>query len=49
MARFVVGQGRSQVALPPECPDDFVAEDNAVRVVDAFVVELKWGAWALTA
>lgn len=40
MARFVEGEDRSQVALLPECLDDFVAEDNPVRVVDAFVGEL---------
>ncbi len=40
MARFVEGEDRSQVALLPECLDDFVAEDNPVRVVDAFVSEL---------
>jgi len=40
MARFVEGEDRNQVALLPECLDDFVAEDNPVRVVDAFVGEL---------
>jgi transposase len=40
MARFVEGDDRSQVALLPECLDDFVADDNPVRVVDAFVGEL---------
>jgi hypothetical protein len=29
MARFVEGEDRSQVALLPECLDDFVDEDNA--------------------
>lgn len=40
MARFVEGDDRNQVTLLPECLDDFVAEDNPVRVVDAFVSEL---------
>ena len=40
MKRFIEGQDRSQVTLLPECLDDFVAEDNPVRVVDAFVDEL---------
>ena len=40
MSRFVEGQDRQQVTLLPECLDDFVAEDNPVRVVDAFVEEL---------
>src|SRR5471032_656792 len=40
MARFIEGQDRHQVTLLPEALDDFIAEDNAVRVVDAFVNEL---------
>jgi transposase len=40
MKRFVEGEDRSQVTLLPECLDDFIAEDNSVRVVDAFVEEL---------
>ena len=35
MTRFVEGVDRSQVALLPESLDDFVAEDNPVRVIDA--------------
>lgn len=40
MGRFIEGKDRSQVTLLPECLDDFIAEDNPVRVVDAFVDEL---------
>ena len=40
MPRFIEGQDRQQVTLMPECLDDFIAEDNPVRVVDAFVGEL---------
>ena len=40
MKRFIEGADRSQVTLLPECLDDFIAEDNPVRVVDAFVEEL---------
>ena len=40
MPRFIEGQDRHQVTLLPESLDDFIAEDNAVRVVDAFVEEL---------
>ena len=40
MKRFIEGEGRSQVALLPECLDDYITEDNPVRVVDAFVEEL---------
>ena len=40
MSRFIEGQDRSQVTLIPECLDDFIAEDNPVRVVEAFVAEV---------
>ena len=40
MARYVEGGDRQQVTLLPECLDDYIAEDNPVRVVDAFVDEL---------
>src|SRR5678810_1142360 len=41
MKRFIEGQDRSQVTLLPECLDDYLGEDNPVRVVDAFVDELN--------
>lgn len=41
MSRYVAGQDRQQVTLLPECLDDFIAEDNPVRVIDAFVAELN--------
>lgn len=41
MKRFVEGDDRKQVTLLPECLDDFVAEDNPVRIVEAFVEELE--------
>jgi len=40
MARFVEGEDRSQSTLFPERLDDYIAEDNPVRVVDVFVDEL---------
>lgn len=40
MPRFIEGQDRQQVTLMPECLDDFIADDNPVRVIDAFVGEL---------
>ena len=40
MKRFIEGECRDQVTLLPECLDDFIDEDNPVRVVDAFVDEL---------
>ena len=41
MPRFIEGQDRHQVTLLPESLDEFIAMDNAVRVVDAFVDELE--------
>ena len=40
MKRFIEGRARQQVTLLPECLDDYVGEDNLVRIVDAFVEEL---------
>ncbi len=40
MKRFIEGADRAQVTLLPECLDDYIAEDNPVRVVDAYVEEL---------
>lgn len=41
MKRFIEGDDRRQVTLLPECLDDFIDEDNPVRVIDAFVDELE--------
>ena len=40
MSGFIEGESRSQATLFPERIDDYVAEENAVRVVDVFVDEL---------
>jgi transposase len=40
MKRFVEGEDRRQAILLPEYLDDYVADDNPVRVVDVFVDEL---------
>jgi transposase len=40
MKRYVEGENRSQSTLFPESLDDYIAEDNPVRVVDVFVEEL---------
>src|SRR3712207_2413781 len=40
MKRFVEGEDRRQATLLPECIDDYVSEDNPVRVIDAFVANL---------
>ena len=41
MTQHIKGQGRHQVTLLPEVLDDFVTEDNPVRVIDVFVDELQ--------
>ena len=43
MKRFVEGEDRSQCTLFPERLDDYIDEDNPVRVVDVFVDELDLG------
>ena len=43
MKRFIEGQSRTQTVLLPECIEDFVAEDNPVRVIEAFVEILDLG------
>jgi len=40
MKRFIEGEDRTQITLMPETLDDYIAEDNPVRAVDAFVEEL---------
>ena len=40
MKRFVEGVDRRQVKLLPPCLDDYVTEENPVRVVEVFVDEL---------
>ena len=44
MKRFVEGEDRRQGVLLPEYLDDFVAEENQVRVIEAFVEELDLAA-----
>ena len=39
MRRYIEGQDRGQGMLLPEFFDDYVAEDNPVRVVGVFVDE----------
>ena len=40
MKRFVEGADRGQSTLFPECLEDWIGEDNPVRVIDVFVEEL---------
>jgi transposase len=43
MRRFVEGVDRGQSTLLPECLEDWVGEENPVRVIDVFVDELDLG------
>ena len=40
MSKFIKGQDRSQGTLLPERLDDYVEEDNPVRVIDVFIDHL---------
>jgi transposase len=37
MSRFIEGVDRQQITLFPECVEDWIYEDNPVRVIDVFV------------
>jgi len=37
MKRFVEGTDRGQSTLLPDCLEDWICEDNPVRVIDVFV------------
>jgi transposase len=41
MKRFVEGIDRAQSTLFPECLEDWIGENNPVRVIDVFVDELN--------
>ena len=43
MKRFVEGTDRGQSTLFPECLEDWIGEDNPVRVIEVFVEELDLG------
>ena len=40
MSGFIEGENRYQATMFPERLDDYVGEDNAVRVIDVFIDEL---------
>ncbi|MDH5215212.1 MAG: IS1182 family transposase [Gammaproteobacteria bacterium] len=44
MSKFIKGQDRSQGTLFPERLDDFVEEENPVRVIDVFIddLDISW-------
>jgi transposase len=37
MKRFIEGANRSHAVILPECLDDYISDDNPVRVIEAFV------------
>ena len=41
MTRYIAGDNRQQTTLFPQSLDEYIAEDNPVRVVDVFVDELN--------
>ena len=41
MSGFIEGLNRSQSTLFPETLDDYIDEDNSVRVINAFVDEIN--------
>ena len=41
MSRFIEGENRHQCTLLPELLDDYIAKDNSVRVIEAFVDKLN--------
>ena len=43
MKRFIEGVDRSQTTLFPDCLEDWIDDDNPVRVIDVFVDELDLG------
>ncbi len=43
MKRFIQGEDRTQATLLPELLDDYIAEDNPVRVIDVYVDNLDLG------
>jgi transposase len=40
MKRFIEGEDRRQALLLPDCLEDYVSDDNPVRVIEAFIDEL---------
>ncbi len=47
MKRFVEGEDRRQATLLPDSLEDYVTEDNPVRVVEVFIDELDLAALGL--
>ena len=43
MKRFIEGDNRQQITFLPESLDEYIEEENPVRVVDLFVEQLDLG------
>ena len=48
MKRFIQGECRTQSTLLPEMLDDYISDENPIRVIDVFVDELDLGALGFT-
>lgn len=46
--RHLQGESRHQSTLFPECLDDYISEDNPVRIIDAFMDSLDMGELGFT-
>jgi hypothetical protein len=46
MKRFIEGEDRRQATLLPDSLEDYVTEDNPVRVVDVLLTNSTWKRWA---
>ena len=49
MKRFVEGVDRGQSTLLPDCMEDWIGEDNPVRVIDILSMNSVGVGWDLTA
>ena len=47
MHRFIFGEDRTQQALLPHSLEDYVGEENPVRVIEVFIAELDLAALGL--
>lgn len=45
MKRFIQVESRTQTTLLPGCLDDYISDENPVRVVEAFVEHLDLGSF----
>jgi hypothetical protein len=37
---FISGESREQIIMLPDCIDDYIAADNSVRVIEAYINSL---------